>query len=597
MKPALAHTLKFPPIISLVKNRPTHHNGDDRIYLYTAIVLLFLYLSPKILFGENSHVIIHDNLDWIVAPYKLLGEKYARLDFKLEIESFMMGTSRFPMQSVLNPIIWLYAFFKPFVAYVLNEIIIRVFALFGMYILLRKHIIHDRNSDLIAAGVSFCFSILPYYPLFGLTIAGQPSLVHAFWNIRDGRDKALDCITIVIFAFYSSLVFSGVFILFGLTIVLLLDWFSKRNFNRQFFAGILLLFLLYVISEYGIISTFLDSSFISHRSLRDGTWGSKTFFQSAVQILGNAVNGHYNAASLHKWILFLAVPLAFVTSGTMKSNTRPLFVLLTISFMISGFFGLWFWRGLVPVKNSIPILKIYGFYRFIFLHPLLWYLIFALCLVSMSGLDGIYSHLGRNLIYFLIIFQAIFIISHNRELVLDMKSAYLLVRGKKDNSITYRKFFSEGLFRDVMDYIDEPPDEYRVICVGLHPAVAQYNGFYTLDGYSSYYSAEYHERFRRLIVQELKRNGIWKKYYDNRGSRCYVTSWEFSHPFNLHDYTKYKNRSIKDLNLNYDVFRKLGGRYILSCVKIVNLKRNPIRLLKTFESWESPWRIFLYRIM
>lgn len=570
---------------------------NNKVYLCIAITMLFLYLSPRMFLGENSHVVIHDNLDWIVAPYKLLGEKYSVFDFDPEIESFMMGTSRFPMQNILNPIIWLYVLFEPFTAYMINEIILRLFAFIGMYLFLKAHLANEANGDIITVGVSLCFALLPYLPLLGLTIAGQPLLLYAFWNILKARDNALDYAIIFVFAFYSSLIFSGVFILFTLSIILIFDFSTKGRLNYKFFGGILLLSILYIIVEFGIISTFLDPTFTSHRSLRDGTWGSKTFLQSTIEIINNFTSGHYTAASLHKWVLFLAVPLALIIAKTMKFNTRLLFILLSISFMISVFYGFWFWSGLLPIKNNITILRTFGFYRFHFLHPVLWYLIFALSVCSISKIDTVYANLGRNLIIFLIGFQMLFIISNNNEVRQNIKSMYLSVRGKEDRSISYRKFFSEELFLKIKEYINEAQEDYRIVSIGLHPAIAQYNGFHTLDGYSSFYSAEYHKKFRELIADELSKNDIWRQYYDNRGSRCYVISWEFRHPFNVYDYTKYKNKSIKELNLNFDVFRELGGKYILSSVEIVDYKENSMNLVKVFESEESPWRIFLYGVI
>ena len=42
-----------------------------------------------------------------------------------------------------------------------------------------------------------------------------------------------------------------------------------------------------------------------------------------------------------------------------------------------------------------------------------------------------------------------------------------------------KEFYAEELFTEIKEHIGRPVEEYRVASVGLHPAIAQYNGFYT----------------------------------------------------------------------------------------------------------------------
>ena len=42
-----------------------------------------------------------------------------------------------------------------------------------------------------------------------------------------------------------------------------------------------------------------------------------------------------------------------------------------------------------------------------------------------------------------------------------------------------KEFFAEEQFKEIKEYINGQPEEYRVASIGIHPAIAQYNGFFT----------------------------------------------------------------------------------------------------------------------
>ncbi len=58
-------------------------------------------------------------------------------------------------------------------------------------------------------------------------------------------------------------------------------------------------------------------------------------------------------------------------------------------------------------------------------------------------------------------------------------------------SMTHKQFFAESLFAQIKQDIGLPVDDYRVVNFCIHPSVAQYNGFYTIDGYMNSYPLEF----------------------------------------------------------------------------------------------------------
>jgi len=60
--------------------------------------------------------------------------------------------------------------------------------------------------------------------------------------------------------------------------------------------------------------------------------------------------------------------------------------------------------------------------------------------------------------------------------------------------------------------------------------------------------------------------------------------------------TKKQNLKIQNLDFNKRAFAEMGGKYILSAVEIVNATEIGFILENKFESEESPWCIYLYRV-
>jgi hypothetical protein len=76
----------------------------------------------------------------------------------------------------------------------------------------------------------------------------------------------------------------------------------------------------------------------------------------------------------------------------------------------------------------------------------------------------------------------------------------------RKNNITYSQFYSTNLFKNIENFISKDKKTYKVISIGMHPAIAIYNGFYTLDGYSTFYDLKYKYKFRKIIAPELEKN-------------------------------------------------------------------------------------------
>jgi hypothetical protein len=162
---------------------------------------------------------------------------------------------------------------------------------------------------------------------------------------------------------------------------------------------------------------------------------------------------------------------------------------------------------------------------------------------------------------------------------------------KVDPSI--KGFFAEKQFAEISQYIGLEKSKYRVLSLGMHPSISQYNGFYTLDGYCANYDKKYKLKFREIIKDEVKKNKVLREYYDYWGSRAYLFTAADIGYVNVSGNTI----TLKNLDFNTQAMKNLGAKYIISAVKIDTQIDSEYKFLKKFQDEESAWDIYLYEIL
>ena len=548
-------------------------------YLASGITLIIIFfLLPRLILGPDSYLNIHDNLDGAKGPGL----------------SFILGESSGILPGIpLNIPALLEYFFNPLSAYIINGVIVHIVAFIGFFILLNRHILPDKEKIFINFGVSLCFAFLPFCTNYGISIAGLPLIFYAFLNLRNNDVSLTDYIIIILFPFYSYLPLTGIFILAVLGLVFAADVLSTRKVNGHFFLGLVLLTLFYSVSEINLIyNAFFSKSFISHRS----AWNPfspmfiNSFSDSVLEIFKNFTIGQFHAASLHTPILILSVILLFITKD--RKKLKPVILLLVVIFLFSVLYSMHYWYVYALLKEKISILGAFNLGRFHWFHPFLWYVLFAICLSIIK--DFRYS---KVLIPAIIIFQLLFVILFPFAAKQELKYNIIRLFKKVEYAprmMSYKEFFSVELFKEIDSYIGEEKENYRIGCIGFQPAVVQYNGFYTLDGYMNNYPLEYKLKFRKIIAAELEKNPENKMYFDDWGHRCYF----FIHKLNKNNVYNIKTSDLKESEVDFDikVFSEMGGKYFFSTVKITNAEKIGLKFLKTFEKDDLPWRIHLYKV-
>ena len=550
----------------------------EKRLLSFSFAAIALFVSPYFLLGEDAHMRVHDNLDSNIAWYKVItrsGELFGPID--AVIPQIANGLPRNAFGTELSGIVWLHALFPSIYAYGLSQTITRVFAFIGMYLLLRKYVIPERKWMWIRVGTSLAFALTPFWPSGMLSTLGMPLALWAFLNIRAGERSWVNYIVLTLLPFYSSFVLGFFFFLSALGIWWLVDVIRGKGWNWRFFFAIAYMTAIYLAMDYRFVHSLL---FSDEPTSRDEYFHARLPLWRVIRlIVKNYVLGHTHVMTVHGLVILPVTLTALYIVWKKKLWKREkLFIFLhVLNVALSAWYAFWFYKGWVPLTERFDILDKFNFARYHFLRPMVIYVLFAVSL-KILWQQGI---LWKNVCFAALTAQFVVLAAFNEEIA-------------HRNKPSFREFYAEKQFQEIKEYIGRPVHTYRVASIGIHPAIAQYNGFYTLDTYNNFYPLSYKHKFRQIIAKELAKDKKLREYFDEWGGRCYIFVDELGKHYM---FKKHSKRTIKRLQLNTAVFREMGGRYIFSALPIENAKQNQLALEKVFRSKQSAWTIYLYKVM
>lgn len=551
---------------------------EQKLIIFAFIVLI-LYLSPLFILGENAHIRVHDNLDSNLAWYKVLvrsGEITGSIEATIpQVINGQLSRNAFGTEFSL--IVWLYAFFPTMVAYAISQSVTRVVAFIGMYLLLKSHFFPNEDWILIRVGVALAFSLTLFWPSGMLSTLGMPLALWAFLNIRKGEKSWKNYIVLTLLPLYSSIVLGFFFFLTGMVIFWLVDVVRGKGWNFQFLFSIVYMTLVYMIVEYRLIYSFL---FLYEPTSRDEYFHARLpLWWCLLLTLKNFLFGHHHVMTVHTFFILplIIIAMYFIISKKLWRQEKVFVFLFYFNLTLSAWYAFWFYKGWLPLTERFHFLDTFNFARYHFLRPLVIYVLFAL------GLRILWLQGGkwRITVKGFVIAQVILLCFINEEIVFQREPSV-------------QEFFAEKQFQEIEEYIGLPVEDYRIVSIGIHPAIAQYNGFYTLDTYNNFYPLSYKYEFRKIIEKELAKNKTIRTYFDEWGGRCYIFTDELGKHYMFNKNTK---KRLKNLQLNIEQFKKMGGRYIFSAVLIENAAENNLSLEKVFDSKESAWKIYLYKTL
>ena len=594
-------------------------------YLAAGLVLSCLFMIPYFLLGGGSIVTYHDQLDGELFSY-LLTAKYLFTDIRVypEIMNGLPAAGAVPPAPLF---VLLYAAFKPFTAFMISQWIIYLTAFLGMYLLLMRL----TGREFISFSIAVIFMLMPFYPVYGLCIPGQPLLFFAVLALFDkerrsavsssfprkagyyfSADSIFYYLIIFFYGISSSLVLAGFACLLLLggsalihTITALL---LKKRGSLSLWFPLIVLLASYISVNSGLIRQVLfpGNTYISHKTeMVLSPQNFSDYFKEAF------TTGISYAQSFHLvlFILMLFCLLLFFMNAVVKKESlfsgsdklpllKALRVLLFI-FLTCLFYAFYHGHFITEIRNiSGGILKTFNLDRVCWLLPTAWCILAGYLLSFIAGLREHKTAarscslcLKYGIISATLGIWGITVLLHSPL----RPNLSKLLKGGDYYALDWDRFFAEDIFSQIDSAIGKPKDSYHVISIGIYPAAAAYNGFYCLDGYSNNYPLEYKHTFRRIMEDELEKSDYIRDFFDNWGNRCYITNAEQA---NYYTFEKKWNSVIYDLDLNTDVLKELDCRYVFSAAYLMNAEEKGLTLLREapFETEGSWYHIYVYAV-
>lgn len=547
--------------------------------IWIALLLICLYLLPLYILGEDAHIRIHDNLDSNIAWYKVLKESGQLFgSMQASIEQVINGVPRNTYGTEFSLLVWLHYWLPSMWAYAISQTLVRVCAFLGMYLLLKDFFIQDKQGYWVRVGTALVFALTPFWPSGMLSTLGHPLALWAFLHIRAHTSSWKHWLTLIVLPLYSSFVLGFFFFLVAMGLLWFIDIIRFRRVNVPFISAIIIMLSIYLLIDYRLVYSLL---FGHEPTSRNEFVSSRLSLWRTIRLIGkNFVLGHTHVMTVHTYVILpiQLLALGFVITQRQWRSHRTYLLLFASNILLSVWYAFWFYKGWQPLKERITFLNTFNFARFHFLRPMIIYLLFALALQILWHK----GHIWRQIAKLAIVLQIFILTAFNEE-----------VHYRYVGAPSFREFYASPLFHKIEEFIGEPKSSYRVASIGLHPAIAQYNGFYTLDTYNNFYSLPYKHSFRTIIAKELKKNKQLHRYFDTWGNRCYIFAAELG---KWYDFRKSSHKVIEHLELNAGAFYKMGGRYIFSAVPIKNAADNQLQFLHSFEHPDTVWRIYVYEV-
>ena len=576
--------------------------------LFGSLIILIIYL-PFIIIGQDSHIQIHDNLDCDFIYQHLLKQTGNLFNLSTDaiIPNVMNGLNASFIHSNFNFLNLFFLFFPSYWAYIFNAIVVRIIGFTGVWLLGKDYF---KSTDRITLFlISLVYALLAARSIYGITIFGLPILFWAFLNLKSNQRIALSYGLIVFYAFYSHFVLIGPFILMAIFLYLFLD----KSFKKQTILGLGLLIAFYLIFNADFIINYLGGE-LTHRS----AWEYNLSYNSSLfkNTLINFFIGHTHTASIVVLPLLLLSPWYY--------REKQILFLLVLYFLLCMFYG--FETVLNYFSSLMPLISGFDISRFSALKPIIYLVIF----LKISQIDSI----PKRLFYIVLIIQLIFNFVRNRDFLynsilqsnIDLKETlsyynnhlidplnnlvsltgqktFFKKRNTEAKIFSYNDFFDEDLYTRIKIHINKDVANYRVINLGLPPAVTQYNGFYTLDGFQVLYPLAYKEKMILANGEELNKPFVKGRLGTGHGGGhyCFLYSNEFiqecKFPTNVFCKSNLENFSIKNLEINVSQLKSMGANYLLSVVPIQNIEKLELELDKTFFSKRTDTKIFLYKFI
>lgn len=572
--------------------------------------LLALQALVFLIFRENSYIAVHDNMDLFVAHLQIL--KNTDTFFAQDAVLPMLGgVSRDTFGSEFSLYNILYYLLPNFWAYMTGYALKIAIGIFS-FILLAKDVYGEKYAQYrpLVWVIAIAFSLIPVFPAYGIAFTSVPLIV---WLLRRIYCKTDECektagkvvkrlllyLGVFLYPLVSYFSYFGFFILAYIVCAVIILWIRDKRFPKGIALSCVVLALGYMVFEYRLFKEMLFGDTVTIRSTMVETNYNlidniKSIFNVFCQTIFHAQDSHFY------WVLpvciigLVVINIGYVRRGEGKKivtdSCNLTFFFLIFNAVIYGSYNWEAFRKLI--FTLVPPLTGFQFNRTLYFNTFLWYALLFLIV------KRLYDTQKKKLRYLanIIVMAAALVVMFMPQMYNDFYHtcyyhAYSIIKQKEVNDLNYREYYSEELFDKIKEDIGY--DWEWSAAYGMNPAILQYNGIATLDGYLGLYEQEYKDAFRKVIAPALETAEGNRAYFDDWGARAYLYSGS-----DENTYAPYKELGLEDerLMIDVDAYKELGGKYIFSRVRICNQEELGLDLKGTYQDTSSPYTIYLYEV-
>lgn len=557
-----------------------------------AQVLVFGY------FGEESYLTVQDNLDLFIAHFQVMNHWDGWFSHNA-VMPMLGGISRDCLSSEWNLYNIFFTFLPPFTAYMIGYFL-KILIGMGSFALLAREIYREKFAQYrgIAWLAGLCYGILPLFPAYGIAFASIPLAVFILRKIYSGQGKGWYA-ALFAYPLLSYFSYFGFFLLAYLVCAVIYISIRDKKLNVRLLLALFVLAAGYVCFEYRLFGQMLFSDVETIRASMVDT--DLDLAGVLGQIREAFLTPVFHAASDHAAFVLpvcLIVLVWRIAALCRKKEGKKIWkeslvwVLLFIVFNCAVN-GLYYWGGFRRLfEKLVPPLKGFQFNRTTFFNPFLWYAALFLALKCLYDTGKLRWKRIANLLA--CVAAAVIVLTpavYNEFYWTCYHQAYRAVKHTEVNLLNYREYYSSDLMEKIKEDIGY--DGSYAAGYGLNPAVLEYSGIATLDGYLGFYPQSYKEEFIRLIQPSYDRVEDWRIYYGEWGARAYLYTGSGESIYN-----PYRNQPLSDRHLYIDgeQFQKLGGRYLFSRYELDDMEELGFTLRGVYTDAASPYTIYLYEM-
>ena len=606
--------------------------------------LFFLQAAVFLIFWDRSYPQVHDNLDLFPPHYRMM---------KLQNAWFAHGVT-LPVMHGLNRDLFgsefllynlLYILLPDIAAYILGYFL-KIAIGFASFLLLARDMAGAERYKKclpVLLAVAAAFAMIPVFPTYGIAFTSVPLVIWILRRIyyRQGlsaRDVngdtagvprvavLLSYVALFCYPVLSYFSYHGFFILCYLCVAVLILWIRDRKFPLRLFVAVIVLSLGYVAFEYRLFGAMLLDHTVTIRTTMDH--GELTLLQALQAGASEFVQASFHNQDSHTCLVLpvVIVGLIVIAAARIRGGhaagtgagavtkavlTDPAYLLLYWIILNCLNFGLYQYAPYRHLLETlVPKLTGFEFARTAYFNTFLWYALLAvlLCRLFLYAQEGSGGNPGRQLLAgsarALACLAAVIVMFlpqvYNDFYYTVYNHAYILLKHKETSRVNYREYYSRELFARIlreMDYHGEWSAAY-----GMHPAILNYNGIASLDGYIGFYPQSYKETWERVEAPAFAGSPWLKDYFEGWGARVCLYSGSDE---NTYDALRYPDIRDTRLMADIDELAALDCRYIFSRIRISNAEELGLREVGRWSGTDpdtgivydcSPYEITVYEL-